>query len=311
MHPLLTPGTHVLRRGDGGVQLGLAVRHPVRLAPDEADADALSPHQGSPALASADLRERLVERGLAAHDDGALRAALPADTPENRWQRHTVAALFADDPRQLPARTAERTSKRFRVRGFGHPLDDALREDLLTLLRRAGLTPAGPKPPGPPPRNRPATEPVLVLLGVGEPRRDLTDPLMREAIPHLVVRLREGEAVVGPFVLPGLTPCLRCLDSHLADEDPSWPLLVQQYALATRSDRADGVPEPVDAPLAAAAVAWAARELAAYAEGRAPATLGRTVTLAARGAEPETRPWWPHPRCGCGWSCASGAPVSA
>jgi hypothetical protein len=112
-------------------------------------------------------------------------------------------------------------------------------------------------------------------------------------------------------VLPGLTPCLRCLDAHLTDDDPSWPLLVEQYSLASRRDRADGVPEPVDATLAAGAVAWAGRELAAYAEGGTPVTLGRTLVLAARGDETEAQTWWSHPRCGCGWSCAPRADLPA
>lgn len=304
MHPLLTPGTHLLRRADGRWQVGLDRAGATTLGED----DLAAPPPGGSApgplarvLATPALRQRLVQRGLAAEDDLPLRARLPADRAETRWQRHTLAALFADAPAQLAARTAERSSKRFFVRGFGHPLDEELRADLLALLRRAGLTPDGPKPPGPPPRDRVLTEPVHVLLGVGEPRRELTDPLMREATPHLVVRFREGTAVVGPFVLPGLTPCLRCLDFRLGDEDASWPLLVAQYSRATRRDRADGVPEPVDATLAATAVAWAARELTAYAEGGAPATLGATHTLAARGdGAPDRRTWQPHPRCGCG-----------
>jgi bacteriocin biosynthesis cyclodehydratase domain-containing protein len=311
MHPLLAPGTHLLRRGDGRIQLGLDPALATRLSPEEADADSMSPRHGSPALRSRHLRARLVDQRLAAEDDTALRRALPADVEDNRWQRHTLAALFREDPALLEARLAERTSKRFRVRGFGHPLDDGLREDLFALLRRSGLTPSGPKPPGPPRRDQIPTEPVHVLLGVGEPSRELTDALMREAVSHLVVRLTEGRAVIGPFVLPGLTPCLRCLDAHRAEDDPSWPLLVEQYSRASRRDRADGVPEPVDATLAASAVAWAVRELTAYAEGGTPGTLGRTVVLAARSGETETHPWWPHPQCGCGWSSAPRVTVPA
>ena len=150
-----------------------------------------------------------------------------------------------------------------------------------------------------------------MLLGVGEPSRALTDPLLREAVPHLVVRLTEGVAVVGPFVLPGITPCLRCTDARLSEDDPAWTLLVEQYArLIGRGDRADGVPEPVDAALAALAVAWAAREVATYAEGGTPATLGATVRLSARSSEVETRRWDRHPRCGCTWGAAA-APRTA
>ena len=101
--------------------------------------------------------------------------------------------------------------------------------------------------------------------------------------------------------MPGATPCLRCLDAHLTDADPSWPLLVEQYARAVRSDRADGVPEPVDAALASLALAWAARDLATYAEGGTPTTLARTVELGPRLETVETKAWSPHPRCGCSW----------
>lgn len=302
MHPLLLPGTHVLRRPDGAVQLGLSPGSAVRLEPEHRAAR-LAPNAGSPALTdSPALTADLVERRAAASDDAALRSSLAPDLPANQWQRHTMAALFRDDPTTMSSRVAERGTKRIRVRGFGHPLDDALRTDLLALATRAGLTPHGPRPSGPAPLDRLPTEPVHVLLGVGEPPRSLLEPLHREFVPHLVVRLVEGEALVGPFVLPGLSPCLRCLDAHLVDEDPAWALLVEQYSRAARrGDRADGVPEPVDAALASLAVAWAAREVATYAEGGAPETLATTVRLRARTGTVETREWRPHERCACTW----------
>ncbi len=221
-----------------------------------------------------------------------------------------MAALFRDDPGLMSARHLERGTKRIRVRGFGHPLDDTLRADLLTLLDRSGLRAHGPKPPGPPRRHALPTEPVHVLLGVGEPSRALTDPLLREVVPHLLVRLTEGVAVIGPFVLPGITPCLRCTDARLSEDDPAWALLVEQYArLVGRGDRADGVPEPVDAALAALAVAWAAREVATYAEGGTPTTLATTLRLSARSSDVETRRWDRHPRCGCSWGAALPRPT--
>ncbi|QIK67397.1 TOMM precursor leader peptide-binding protein [Nocardioides sp. HDW12B] len=302
MHPLLLPGTHVLRRPDGVFQLGLAPTEAVRLEHEDAGGR-LAPVDGSPGLAeSPALTARLVAQHAAAADDAHLRRALAPDRPENRWQRHTMASLFRDAPALMAARVDERGTKRIRVRGFGHPLDETLRTDLLDLLRRASLTPHGPRPSGPPARHALPTEPVHVLLGVGEPSRSLVDPLLREAVPHLVVRLSEGAALVGPFVLPGLSPCLRCLDAHVSEDDPAWTLLVEQYSRAARrGDRADGVPEPVDAVLAALAVAWAAREVATYAEGGTPETLGATVRLSPRTGATTTRRWEAHPHCGCAW----------
>jgi bacteriocin biosynthesis cyclodehydratase domain-containing protein len=142
---------------------------------------------------------------------------------------------------------------------------------------------------------------VVAVVCVGEPPRAALDRHVRGHVPHLLVRLLEGRALLGPFVVPGTTPCLRCLDAHLTDADPSWPLLVEQYARAVRVARDDGVPEPVDAALASLAIAWAVRDLATYAEGGTPTTLATTVELGPRLETIETRAWSPHHRCGCSW----------
>ena len=140
-----------------------------------------------------------------------------------------------------------------------------------------------------------------VLVGVGEPDRELVDDWTRAGTPYLLVRLTEGRAVVGPFVAPGRTACLRCIDAHHADADPAWPLLVRQYAAAASRDRADGATEPVDPLLAALTTAWAARDLASYVDGQRPSTWSATVTLHPRLEELETQPWLRHPACSCSW----------
>ncbi|NUR06735.1 MAG: hypothetical protein HOQ45_06990, partial [Nocardioidaceae bacterium] len=60
-------------------------------------------------------------------------------------------------------------------------------------------------------------------------------------------------------------------------------------------------PEPVDPLLAALALAWAARDLATYVDGRRPATWSATVTLQPDLSEIETRSWLRHPGCCCTW----------
>ena len=52
--------------------------------------------------------------------------------------------------------------------------------------------------------------------------------LMVEGVAHLVVTVREGDVVVGPFVLPGQTPCITCLDVRRAELDPLWPRVRDQ-----------------------------------------------------------------------------------
>jgi bacteriocin biosynthesis cyclodehydratase domain-containing protein len=141
----------------------------------------------------------------------------------------------------------------------------------------------------------------VLVLSRGEPARDDCDALVRDSTPHLVVRAVESDLVIGPFVVPGRTACLRCIDAFLTERDPAWPLLVEQYARATRQDRADGIPEPVDAALAAVAVAWAVRDVASHLEGERPTTWSSTVTLSADLAEVGNQPWPQHPHCGCAW----------
>jgi bacteriocin biosynthesis cyclodehydratase domain-containing protein len=293
MHPLLLPGTHVVRRGPDQLQAGLV----------RGSAVALARSGGGPeALADDPATLRTLRRaGLLLDDDRPLRAALPAQGAGDPWVRHTLSALA----RRSPAGSVDAFDARRRhvveVASFGHPLGAELIADVMRLCRRAGLRLPESTRPGPARRGAVPPDPVMVLVGIGEPSRDLLDPWVRDAVPHLVVRLVEGRAVVGPFVDPGRTACLRCIDAYLTEDDPAWPLLVEQYSRATRADRSDGVPEPVDAALAAIAIGWTVRDLEAYAEAADPVSWSSTVTIEADLADITTRHWPPHPHCGCGW----------
>lgn len=291
MQPLLLPGTHVVRRGPDEIQVGLDRRAAVTLSHPSGRLDTL--------LADPPATRTLRRSGLLVDDDQPLRAALPPASDGTPWVRHTLAAVarHGDPARRLAARTGHVVT----ITSFGHPVSSDLADDLRAVCRRTGLRLPGPARPGPVPRGAVPPLPVHALLGVGEPTRDLVDDLVREGVPHLVVRLVEGRAVIGPFVVPGRTACLRCTDAYLTEEDPAWPLVVEQYARCTRSDRSDGIPEPADAALAAVAVGWAARELASYAEGSRPSSWSSTTTLSADLGEVVTRAWPAHPHCGCGW----------
>ena len=188
--------------------------------------------------------------------------------------------------RQSPAMVKGRVS----VLGFGHPSGRHLPARLSALVDAAGLTPA-----------RKGGDLVLVA-GVGEPPRELVDPLTQAGTPYLLLRFVEGYAVVGPFVLPGRTACLRCADAALADEDPSWPLLVEQYVRACTRDRDDGVGEPFDPVLADLACAWVVRDATSYLSGIRPSSWSSSLRLDPQLHEIETTPWLRHPSCGCSWT---------
>ena len=281
MRPRLRPGAHLLRRRDDRWQVGL---DPARRL--------VLPRSGPTPSAPP---ERLP-------DEAVFRAALPAPGGGPPPVRAAVAALARDAGDRTADVLERRSSVVVHVKTFGAPGRERLADELLDLGARAGLRLPPPRASWPAVRagGRAPTR-IVAVVGIGEPARELLDDHLRAHTPHLLLRLVEGRAVVGPLVDPGRTPCLRCLDAHATDADPSWPLLVAQYARAVRVDRDDGVPEPVDAALATLAVAWAARDLATYAEGGTPTTLASTVELGPRLETVETRHWSPHPRCGCSW----------
>lgn len=288
---MLRPGTHVLRRGRAELQVGLAPRTALVLPDSPAVRDSLrwlaAPARQEPPADPATVE--LLDR----HDQLVdARTLLPLLGGTGLTPR-TVAALARTTGRRLRLVHRARTGARTRTCTFGGPAGEALRAPFLALTRSAGLREGAERRTEPPDCG--------LLLGVGEPDRERVDAWTRAGTPYLVVRLTEGRAVVGPFVVPGETACLRCLDAHCTDLDPAWPLLVRQYAGASARDRADGAPEPVDPLLAALALAWAAQDLACFVDGGRPSTWSATVTLHPRLSHLESRDWLRHPGCACSW----------
>jgi bacteriocin biosynthesis cyclodehydratase domain-containing protein len=301
MHRMLLPGTHLLRRGDGHVQAGLDPARAVVLP-------AGRPVSTLQADRDPDVARALDSRGLLV-DEAVVRSAVPGQAGSARaspprsaadaasWSRHAAAAMVRICGDRTPGTHGRRRAAVVSVVGFGGTLAAPLAGQVRELAARSALALDGPAGRG----RRPRVGTVGIAVGVGEPDRTLLDRWLQRGLPHLVVRLTEGRVLLGPFVDPGRTACLRCLDAHRTDEDPDWPLLVQQYAAQLDSGRADGVPEPVDPALAALAVGWAVRDVATFVEGHRPTTWSTTVLLSERLEELGTMPWLRHPECGCSW----------
>ncbi|PVU82282.1 thiamine biosynthesis protein ThiF [Cellulomonas sp. WB94] len=137
---------------------------------------------------------------------------------------------------------------------------------------------------------------VVVLV-----ERDAADPaaglaLMTAGMTHLSVVVREADALVGPLVVPGAGPCLRCVDLHRADVDDCWPTVVAQ--LAGREGRV-GVLRGEVGVLAGLCGALAAAEVLAHLDGGSPATRGASYEVTLPDVAPRRRPWVVHPSCGC------------
>jgi bacteriocin biosynthesis cyclodehydratase domain-containing protein len=316
-HLVLRPGTHVLRRSATELQVGLDPRRAVVL-PDSPAVRRLLEALSNPAAPlpegyDAQCIALLADSGLLVDADVLLPQLPPVTGPSTSGpDRADVAALAAVAGDRVVTLVRARQQAQVEVASCGSDQAVAVASRLDELLARARVTtrrlPHGP-PPASSARAPAATATATaagVLVVVGEPPREHLDPWLRAGTPHLLLRLTEGQVVIGPFVLPGHSACLRCVDAHHTDVDPAWPLLVAQYACAVTHDRDDSVPEPVDGSLATLGAAWTVRELVSHAEGRRPATLSTTVRLDPHLTAVETHYWPPHPACGCTWGEPSG-----
>jgi len=133
---------------------------------------------------------------------------------------------------------------------------------------------------------------LAIVVAAGEPSRTLVDDHLRAGRPHLVVGAGPRGYRVGPFVVPGSTACLRCVDAHLAVRDPRRGVVVEQLAGRTAA--------PDDTVLEQLAVTWAVRDALRYLAGERPSTWSATVDLDLE-LDPHRHEWSRHPHCGCAW----------
>jgi hypothetical protein len=113
---------------------------------------------------------------------------------------------------------------------------------------------------------------------------------LRRDVPHLGVVFGERGARIGPFVEPGVGPCLACLDLAKSDDDPAWPVIATQLT-QKRS--------PVEGGRFQASVTLrVVRELLAHLLDGSRELAEASVTVTPGGDETRLT-HAPHDRCGC------------
>jgi hypothetical protein len=228
-------------------------------------------------------------------------AALRAGISPSGWQMlardaglpQAEAAALLD--RLEPALHADRpvASDRVLVSGAG-PLALAV----AGLLRDAGALASDARAPDP--QKHPALA-VLVADWVLGP--DDAATWLRRDVPHLPVVAGDRSVTVGPFVEPGRSPCVYCVQLARADADPAWPAVAAQLW---------GRPGPRMSQLTVtSAAAFTARVvLDRMREG--PSGLARGWRLADGGGAVSAWTARTHPRCSCAappesdWAPGSG-----
>lgn len=266
MSRTLRPGLVVARRDDGHLQVGLDPPRRVVL-PDSPEVRR---------VLDAVVRGTRPEGGPVA--DRVLAALAAADLlvearPPGSASVEAARARHGDDAaRRLARRAATSVSV---------DAPPALVDQVVPLLVAAGLR-----------ATKPGSGSVHLVLADGVVARDRLDGCLRAGVPHLAVAGHEGGCTVGPFVVPGRTGCLRCADARRAEADPRRAVVLEQVARAPAA--------ACDPVVAALALAWAVRDLVAWAEGDRPSTWGAAYELG--GVVPDRVAVDPHPHCGCAWA---------
>ncbi|SHG37615.1 ThiF family adenylyltransferase [Streptoalloteichus hindustanus] len=244
---------------------------PPRLAPDLV---AWTLRTGRPGRAA--LAER-AETTVVVHGDGRLAVAVATMLAAAGVGRVHVLAEGNVHPEDT---------------GCGYLDEDIGRERGLAAVDAVCRAAPGVRASRTPPA-RPYELAVLADAVVPDPR--LVRRLTRAAVPHLLVRVRDGTGVVGPLVLPGRTSCVTCHDLIRADHDPRWPALAAQLS---------GRAQPVDlgCAMATAGLAVSQALLALgwrHAGAVPPATVDGTLELDPARATVVRRSWHRHPDCPC------------
>ncbi|SFB74078.1 hypothetical protein SAMN04487968_101247 [Nocardioides terrae] len=265
--PLLRPGWQVARFDDQHLQVGLDAPARVVLT-DSPDVRRLLSLLADPDAAWEPPSSLLAMRAL----DGLHRAGLLVRLPASALETRLAAVHGVSAPGRVAARRLARVS-------VDAPAD--VSETLAAMLRSEGV--------------RPVTNAasVVLVLARGAVRRGRLDDLLQGGRPHLVVSGLPTGWEVGPFVSPGQTACVRCVDAARAERDPRRAVVADQLARSS-------APVPVSPTLQTAALALAVREIVSYVDGDVPTTWSTSLLLGPSGA-PEVRRWPRHPLCGCAW----------
>ncbi|MFT4188139.1 MAG: hypothetical protein QM621_06110 [Aeromicrobium sp.] len=223
---------------------------------------------GEPVEAIDRLLDRLIDCGAVLANAPWTRLRAPADEIQ-------AAVLRGRDPHALSGRSHASLTTHA-------ALGCADLAELIALSARVGGV--SPRPNGGPR--------LHVVATPGEPPRDDVDELTDTGATVLPVGLIEGRCVVGPWIVPGQTPCLRCADLTRATWEPGW---TGHWPDLDRPDR----PHAVGVELLQAVAAFVVSDVLAACDGRLPRTHSARFLLGPEPDQAHRSRVDLHPTCVC------------
>ncbi|WP_413103175.1 ThiF family adenylyltransferase [Streptomyces sp. Inha503] len=231
---------------------------------DVVDGGCVEPWDVAPGGVSAEqIGER---RDLAARR--VVRQAAPAPLPRRSARLRASAAERAPSREKVPS--GERTASGGRPLSGERTASGEPGLALVVIAPRDGLAAYAPDP-------------------------EQAQPLLASGTPHLYAGVIEATGVVGPLVVPGITPCAGCAAAGRAEREPVWPRMLAQW----RSGRRRTAPA-CDTALAMVVAGLTAVQALAFLDGRPSGGAGVRWELALPSLVWEARPIEAHPGCGCG-----------
>ena len=140
-----------------------------------------------------------------------------------------------------------------------------------------------------------------IAIVIGSAPADLLQKWMSEGTPHLLIEDPDAASItIGPLVIPGRTPCARCISLARADQGELWNDLAWQKSIAS----------PLEVPVSVAhhIAGLIALELLSYVDSQKCSLPGVRLRFNYHTPTQSERTFYArHPVCGCSWTGESAA----
>ena len=134
-----------------------------------------------------------------------------------------------------------------------------------------------------------------VIICVGPPPAELLQEWMSSGTPHLLIENPDCASMqIGPLILPGKTPCWRCISLARQDQDLAWVEIERQ-----RISMGNG---QVPTAIADHVAGFIALEILRFIDIGKSKLIGNSARISYHTpADLELTPYTRHPACGCNW----------